>query len=50
MHSCSKTLKFCHCTVDVSWNSSIMMCSRRVPIFSKMKGESLSLMSEWSNC
>ena len=39
MVSSSNTLKFFHCTVLVSWNSSIMMFSSWVPIFSKMKGE-----------
>ena len=48
MHSSSSTLKFCHCTVLVSWNSSIITFSRCEPIFSKMNGESVSLMSEWS--
>ncbi len=50
MHSLSSTLKFAHCTVLVSWNSSIMMCSSIDPIFSKMKGESVSRISEWSSC
>ena len=48
MHSSSSTLKFCHCTVLVSWNSSIIMLLSRVPIFSNMNGESLSFMREWS--
>ena len=40
--SLSSTLKFFHCAMLVSWNSSIMMCLICVPIFSYMNGASLS--------
>ena len=46
----SNTLKFCHWMVEVSWNSSIMTCFSWVPIFSKMNGESLPSIKEWSSC
>ena len=46
MHSSKRTLKLLHWTRLVSWNSSIMTCSKWHPIFSKINGESLSSMRE----